>query len=158
MGSIKGRRGPKPKVNATAVRGRADNYRIRLEGVWDRLWPLLSQAETEQDVIAAFHEAYPDDWEFMPHTAPLILQVRNERSFPKRRKPRINFMADSLAGRGEVSVRRLATSVRKIGLERSVLIPSFGSRFISSVPVDTRDTQGITLPECGAKLLFLGLV
>jgi hypothetical protein len=104
--SEKGRRGPHPKVVPSAVRGRADNYRGFLRNVWDRLWPQLSQAQTEDDVIRAFREGYPGEHEFMPYRAPLILKVLKERTFPKRRTPQINFMADSLAGLGLVSARR----------------------------------------------------
>ncbi len=104
--SEKGRRGPKPKVVASAVRGRADNSRGLLANVWDQLWPRLSQAQTEDDVKTAFREAYPGEHEFMPYQAPLILKVLKERTFPKLRKAQVNFMADSLAGLGLVSPRR----------------------------------------------------
>jgi hypothetical protein len=104
--SQKGRRGPKPKVDASAVRGRADNYRGILNNVWDQLWPPLSKAQTEDDVIRAFQEGYPGESEFMPYRTPLILKVLKERTFPKRRKAHINFLADSLAGLGLVSPRR----------------------------------------------------
>src|SRR5438034_11155678 len=36
----------------------------------------------------------------------LILRVLKHPTFPKRRQARINFLADSLAGLGEVSPRR----------------------------------------------------
>src|SRR5260370_25703594 len=104
--SEKGRRGPKPKVFASAVRGRADNSRGLLTNVWDKLWPRLSQATTQDDVKAAFSEGYSGEHEFMPYQAPLILKVLKERTFPKLRKAQVNFMADSLAGLGLVSPRR----------------------------------------------------
>lgn len=104
--SQKGRRGPKPKVDASAVRGRADDYRLLLDNVWDQLWPPLSKVQTGDDVIGAFRDGYPGEHEFMPYLAPLILKVLKERMFPKRRSAQINFMADSLAARGLVSLRR----------------------------------------------------
>ena len=104
--SQKGPRGPHRRVMPSVVRGRADNYRVVLNNVWTKLWPSLSQLQTEADVIEAFREAYPGDNEFMPHLASLILKVRRERTFPKRRTPQINFMADSLAGLGRVTPRR----------------------------------------------------
>jgi hypothetical protein len=100
------RRGPKPNVDALAVRGRADNYRGILANVWDKLWLPLSKAESENDVIAAFREGYPGEHEFMPYRAALILEVIKERTFPKRAKARVNFLADSVAGLGLVSARR----------------------------------------------------
>ena len=106
MVSQKGRRGPKPRVDGSAVRGRADNYRGLLANVWGELWPRLSQAQTEDDVKAAFREAYPGEHEFMPYQAPLIFRVLKERTFRKLPRAQVSFMADSLAGLGLVSPRR----------------------------------------------------
>ena len=104
--SQKGRRGPHPRVVPSAIRGRSDNYRGILKNVWDQLWPRLSQAQTEDDVIKAFRDGYPGENEFVPYRAPLVLKVLKERTFPKRSKAQINFLADSLAGLGLVSPRR----------------------------------------------------
>jgi len=100
-------RGRPARMRASEIRGRADNYRWILNQVWDRLWPLLSQARTEADVIRAFQEgASPYDREFVPGLAVLALRVLHEPKFPKRREPQINFLADSLAGLGVVAPRR----------------------------------------------------
>jgi hypothetical protein len=89
------------------ISGRAYNYRLILNQVWDRLWPLLAEAQTRKDVIRAFEEgASPYTKEFMPALAGLIIEVVHERRFPARREPRINFLADSLAGYGRVRPRR----------------------------------------------------
>jgi hypothetical protein len=104
--SQKGRRGPKPTVIPRIVRGRAENYRALLANYWDRLWPRLSHAQIEQDVLTAFREFGLGEQDPMPHLAGLILQVLQERMFPKRRQARINFVADSIAGLGRVSARR----------------------------------------------------
>jgi hypothetical protein len=100
------RRGPKPNVDALAVRGRADNYRGILANVWATLWPLLSKAQNEGEVIAAFRDGYPGEHEFMPYRASLFLEVIKERTFPKRAKAQVNFVADSVASLGLVSARR----------------------------------------------------
>lgn len=100
-------RGPHARENPSWTRGRADNFRWIFDQVWDRLWPLLSNAEDEEGVIRAFQEgARPYDREFMPALAGLVLKIVHESKFPKRRAPRINFLADSLAGRGLVAPRR----------------------------------------------------
>jgi hypothetical protein len=105
--SQKRSRGRPRRVNPSETRGRADNYRLILNQVWDRLWPLLEQAQTEEDVIRAFDEgASVYAREFMPTLAGLILEIIREPRFPERREPQINFLADSLAGRGWVSPRR----------------------------------------------------
>lgn len=104
--SEKRRRGRKPTVRPSEVRGRADNYRIILDQVWDRLWPRLSQAGTDQEIIDAFLEsANPYSQEFVPNLAHLIFRVLHEPKFPKRRVPRINFLADSLAAYGMITPR-----------------------------------------------------
>jgi hypothetical protein len=100
-------RGRPRKVNPSEIRGRAYNYRRMLDQVWDRLWSLLAQAHTEEDVIRAFDEgASPYTQEFIPALAGLILEVMHERRFPQRREPRIHFLADSLAARGMARPRR----------------------------------------------------
>ncbi len=105
--STKRPRGRPRKVNPSEIRGRADNYRRMLNQVWDSLWPLLAQAETDEDVIRAFDEgAGSYGREFVPALAGLILEVMRERRFPERREPRINFLADSLAARGAARPRR----------------------------------------------------
>jgi hypothetical protein len=98
-------RGRPPKVRALEIKGRADNYRGILHDVWDRLWPALSVAQTENDVITALQNAGPYDREFAPW-ASLILAVLQERGFPRRQRAQINFLADSLAGLGVISPRR----------------------------------------------------
>lgn len=105
--SKKRTRGRPRRVIPSEIKNRADNYRLILNQVWDRLWPLLAQAQTQEDVIGAFNEgARPYAQEFMPALAGLVLEIMRERKFSERRKPRINFLADSLAGRDWVRPRR----------------------------------------------------
>ncbi|SPF36944.1 hypothetical protein SBA1_170060 [Candidatus Sulfotelmatobacter kueseliae] len=104
--SEKARRGPKPNFPPGEVSLRAGNYRGFLANIWDRLWPKLSEAQTEDDVVSAFRQAFVGECDFIPSRAPLILKVKNERLFPKRRTTQINFIADSLAGLGVVTARR----------------------------------------------------
>ncbi len=100
-------RGRPARAGFSEIRGRADNYRWIFAQVWDRLWPLLAKAKTEEDMIKAFQEgARPYDREFVPALTGLALRVLCERKFPKRREPQVNFLADSLAGVGLVTPRR----------------------------------------------------
>jgi hypothetical protein len=100
-------RGRPRKVIPSETSGRARNYRGILSQVWDRLWPLLEKAQTEEDVTKAFQEgASHYAREFMPALAGLVLEVMRDRRFPERPEPQINFLADSLAGRGWVRPRR----------------------------------------------------
>ncbi len=96
----RGRRG----VRTSEIRGRADNYRQILSEIWDEVGELLLQAETEQQVIQAFERDGRYTQEFTGIAA-LILKVIHDPKFPKRPEPQINFLADSLAGRGRISPR-----------------------------------------------------
>ena len=103
--SVKRGRGRPAKVVASAIKGRADNYRGILPRIWNELGPLLLNAQTEDDIIKAFQIAQPGGNEFPP-LAPLILKVVKDPKFPKRQRARINFLADSVAGVGLVTPRR----------------------------------------------------
>jgi hypothetical protein len=99
-------RGRPPRVRPTEIRGRADRYRFIFGQVWDRLWPKLSQALTDRDVIDAFCAgASPYAQDFVPGLANVIYRVLREPKFPKRSEAQINFLADSLAGLGDVAPR-----------------------------------------------------
>jgi hypothetical protein len=101
-------RGRPIKIQASWVRGRADNYRDNIfDLIWDHVWPGLSKAETRQDVVQSFSGAevgaYATDLVIL---ADLILQVVRDPKFPKRkREAQINFMADSIAAHGVVTPR-----------------------------------------------------
>jgi hypothetical protein len=100
-------RGRPPKIRSSEVYGRAEHWRGILEQVWDRLWPLLSNAHSEGEVTKAFQDgAGPYDQYFVPGLAALTLQVLRESTLPKRPKPLQRFLADSLAGVGVVTPRR----------------------------------------------------
>jgi hypothetical protein len=99
-------RGRPPRVGPTEILGRADNYRSILGQVWEGLWPRLSRAMTDQEIVDSFLEgATPYAQDFVPALAPLIARVLRDPKFPKRREAQINFFADSLAGLGYVAPR-----------------------------------------------------
>jgi len=100
-------RGRPATVRFTEIVGRADNNRRILDQVWERLWPLLSRANSEGEVTTAFKEgAGPYATQYVPAFSALIFGVLREKIFPKRRKSQVNFLADSLAGVGVVVARR----------------------------------------------------
>jgi hypothetical protein len=100
-------RGRPVKIQATWVRGRADNYRYIFSLIWDHVWPALSKAQTQQDAIQSF--ARPEVGSHaldLIRMADLILQVVRDSKFPKRkREAQINFMADSIAAHGLLTPR-----------------------------------------------------
>ncbi len=104
--SAKRGRGRPANVRPSEIGGRGENFHDILDQVWERLWPLLSGAQAEEDVTKAFQKgARPYDREFVPSLSNLILKVLRERKFPKRRDARITFLADSLAGVGRIAPR-----------------------------------------------------
>lgn len=112
--SRKRARGRPPTVRPAEIRGRADNNRFIFNQVWDRLWPRLSRALTDQEVIDSFLEgANPYAQQFVPAQANLILRVLGERKFPKRREAQIGFLADSLAALGECCAAQFPRYLRE---------------------------------------------
>ena len=106
-GSEKRRRGRPAKIPASWVRGRADNYRWIFDQIWKYVWPGLSKAETQKDVIQAFARpeigSYALEFIRMDN---LILSVVRDPKFPKRkREAQINFLADSIGACGAVTPR-----------------------------------------------------
>src|SRR5438105_3524064 len=100
-------RGRPATIRASEVYGRAENFRDILKQVWDRFWPLLSKARSEEEVTKAFQDgARPYDQNFVPGLSQLLLNVLKEPTLPKRPESMQRFLADSLAGVGVVTARR----------------------------------------------------
>jgi hypothetical protein len=100
-------RGRPARMRPSEILGRAHNYQFIFDQVWDRLWPLLAESQSEAEVIAAFQgAASPYDGQFLPWIGKLALQVLREPKFPKRRSAQIDFFAESLAAVGVVTPRR----------------------------------------------------
>lgn len=152
-------RGRRPKVVASEVRGRADNNRWILDQVWERLWPVLSKASNEEEVTRAFQEG-ADSYhrQFVPGLAKLVLQTLREPTFPQRRKKaQVNFLADSLAGLGNVTPRRsrdICTSERA-KVEHHIIRYEY---YIQCSCGYRGSSQDHACPRCGAQIPFvLGL-
>ena len=120
--SLGKRRGRRAKMAASEVVGRANSWR---EIVWQtRLktyknnpdrnkwvrdkphpWALsLLAATTREDAERAL-ESSPHKSKFVP-LIPLILEVKNETTFPKRPELALDYLVDSIAGLGVVKPRR----------------------------------------------------
>lgn len=100
-------RGRPVKIKANWVRGRADNYRLILNQIWDRVAPQLLKAQTYEDVVASFEGSDIGAYELeFVQLADLIFKVLKELKFPKQnRKAKIHFLADSIGGHGLVTPR-----------------------------------------------------
>jgi hypothetical protein len=100
------RRGRPTDLRYSEIYGRAQNLQFILNQVWNRLWPLLSQAVNEQEVVEAFENgSSPYQREFLPYAA-VALETKRERTFPRRARSQQRFLADSLAALGQASPRR----------------------------------------------------
>ena len=66
----------------------------------------LMAARTTEDAMRTVESAPLHFQNEFRSLVPLILQVLQERDFPKRQENKFDFLADSLAARGEVSPRR----------------------------------------------------
>lgn len=122
--STKRGRGRPVKIGATTVRGRADNYRVWLERIWNELGVPLLAAQNDEDVVNTLKTAVPGNDELVPF-ASLILKVIKDRKFPKRRKAQIHFLADSIAGVGLVTPRRsrdICAEQRSADAERNLIL------------------------------------
>jgi len=101
-------RGRRPRVVADLMRARSEHLRRCLDQVWSDLAPRLFAARNAADVKAAF-DSEPIRLApigAMPSWYPMIPHILRERAFPKRRAAQVKFLADSLAGWGEISPRR----------------------------------------------------
>ena len=71
-------------LGVSEVYRKAENLRDNLAEVWDRLWPLLSNARSEGEVTKAFQDGdRPYDQNFVPSLSALTLQVLQEPTLPK---------------------------------------------------------------------------
>jgi hypothetical protein len=154
------RRGRPPTIGVSEVYGKAENLRDNLAEVWDRLWPLLSNARSEGEVTKAFQDgARPYDQNFVPSLSALTLQVLQEPTLPKRREPLQRFLADSLAGVGVVTPRRSRDicAQERARRKRAHHILRYEFYVVCSCGYKGH-SKNHACPKCGAEILFpLGL-
>lgn len=99
-------RGRPPTIPASTVIGRADNCRYQLKEVWKQLEGPLLAAQSEDEVKAALEShapAYASS--YVPHQVADMLALIHDKQFPKDSEARVNFLADSLGGRPDLTFR-----------------------------------------------------
>lgn len=141
---------------ASWIVGRADNMRLILQQVWDRLWPVLSVAQTEQEVIEALKASAPYPTAFTPIPPAFLLQVLRDKKFPRTsRESQINFLADSAAGDGQITARSSRDVCdrerRKARLARHIIRYEF---WIECSCGYKGRSQEHACPKCGARINF----
>lgn len=102
------KRGPRPKIRPSEVVNRAYDLRLTFDLAGKQLdWSKVLTAQSQQEVVAAFgqmEESYRRKFLYKPE---LILECLKDPKFPKQdRKAQEEFIADSLAGDGRISIRR----------------------------------------------------
>lgn len=107
MSSKKQKRGRPQEMPRNWVTGRAYNLQVQLQQVWSKLGGPLLAAKTEEEVKSAFEEfAKPYTGNFVPNQISDIFTLIKGKKFPKKQEAQINFLADSLGGRPNLSLRR----------------------------------------------------
>src|SRR5215469_16412300 len=100
------RRGRPTSLRYDQIYGRAKDLRFILNQVWGRLWPLLTAANSEAEVVEAFRNgSNPYAERFLPY-ASIMLAAKQDVTFPKRSASQQRFLADSLAALGGATPRR----------------------------------------------------
>ena len=102
------KRGPRPKIRPSEVVNRAYDLRLTFDLAGKQLdWPKVLAAQSQEEVVAAFEqmeESYRKKFLYKPE---LILRCMKDPKFPKQdRQAQEEFIADSLAGDGRISIRR----------------------------------------------------
>lgn len=151
-------RGRPAKIRKSWVIGRGQSYRTALGAVWPQLSGPLLEAQTEEQVIAAFeNHGQPYAQQFAPRHASEILTLIHDPYFPKRAKAQIGFLADSLAGRPDITARRsrdICAEERGKQLAKSphrILRKEFYVECSCGYKGPARDNA---CRKCGAEILF----
>jgi hypothetical protein len=102
------KRGPKEKIRASEIVNRAYDLKLTFEITRKQFdWKTFLAAQSKQEVVSAFATMGEDYRKKFLHRHELIFQCLKDAKFPKRDlEAREQFIADSLAGDGRVSIRR----------------------------------------------------
>jgi hypothetical protein len=99
----------RPAFAASEVVNRASDFDLTFNQCKDQIdWDKLRNAKSKRDLNKAFANINPSylETKFRPRY-PLILEIVNEPTFPKRSiKAQIRFLAESLGADGHLSFRR----------------------------------------------------
>jgi hypothetical protein len=104
--SEKKRKG-RPGVRREEIAGRAYHYGLVLSQCWPPIREEALEAKSVEDITATFKRAGEQyAYYFVPHQSATILEIVRDSKFPNREAAQIRYLADSLAGLGEISARR----------------------------------------------------
>jgi len=112
---VEKKRGRKSQVRVSEICNRAYDFKLILEGDRKRIdWARLLQASSEQDLSEVLKETHNRARERLLYKPELFLATLKDKKFPKQdRNAQEQFIADSLAAEGRVSVRRSRDIVQR---------------------------------------------
>ena len=139
-------------MRPSEIMGRAYRYRLIFKLAWESIREPLLEAKTEEAVIQVFENDARYKREFVP-IAPLVLEVLQDRKFPKRREAQINFLSDSLAGYGRITARssRDLCLRERMKAQRAHHIIRYGLKIECSCGFKGF-SHDLACPNCGANI------
>ena len=104
----KKKRGPKPKIRPSEVVNRAYDFRLTFNTAGKQLdWSRVLAAQSQEEVVSAFGQMEESYRRKFLHNPDLFLRCLKDPKFPKQdREAQEEFIANSLAGDGRISIRR----------------------------------------------------
>jgi hypothetical protein len=152
------KRGRKSQVIVSEICNRAYDFKLILEGNRKRIdWKRLSAAASEQDIHDALKDASIRAREKFLYKPQLLLSTLKDKKFPKRdTEAQEQFVADSLAAEGRISIRRSRDIVQRDRSARKkrgkILRREF---YIVCSCAYAGPALNDACPECGAEVSYM---
>jgi hypothetical protein len=115
----------RPRIEQYAtISGHAANYRSMLSEKWPDLGKPLMSCQRAEDVTEAFQKhAQPYAEEFVPRLTSDIFELMRGAKFPQRANAQIKYIAESVAGRPNVTFRTSRDVCAKLRAEEGAKSP-----------------------------------
>jgi hypothetical protein len=152
------RRGPRVKIPASEAVNRAAHLRMILDQAGNKLdWSKLLAAQSKQDLETAFEHAIDGYRTMFLSRSELVLRCLKDPKFPKQsRTAQEEFIADSLAGDGRVSIRRsrdICGAARRTEKHQGKILRR--EFYIECSCGYEGPARFDSCPDCGAKVSYL---
>ncbi len=148
-------------MRVSEICNRAYDFRLILEANRKRIdWARLLASSSEQDLSDVLKEAHNRARERLLYKPELLLTTLKDKKFPKQnRDAQEQFIADSLAAEGLVSIRRSRDIVQRDRSARKKRGKILRREFYIECSCGYRGPAlNDTCPECGAEVSYLDFV